>query len=180
MHFDERAYRKLDGAKSTTYMATRDVVEITPDLIVGLKEASTADPLKRARICLHRHREDPVQQMIIAHHRDTYTRPHRHRNKSESFHILEGRMAVILFDDRGAATRTIVLGPVGSTDPAVYRLSSAQWHTVIPLSEHVVFHEITSGPFAPGDGEEASWAPDEADASAVRSFKARLTASMPP
>jgi glucose-6-phosphate isomerase len=180
MPLDESVFRKLDGAKSTTYVATQDVVVVTPDLLSGLKAAASADPLKRARICLHRHREDAVQEMIIAHHRDTYTHPHRHHQKSESFHILEGRMAVVLFDDRGSATRRIILGSLGSGDAPVYRLSSSQWHTVLPLTEHVVFHEITVGPFTPGDGERASWAPEEGDAAGVSKFKAGLLASLNP
>jgi len=179
MNLDSSAFQKLPGAKSTTYVVKDDVAIVTPDVVAGLKTAAAADPFKRARLCLHRSSADAVHQMIIAHHRDTYTQPHRHRGKTESFHMVEGRLAVLFFDDAGAVTRRIVLGPVGSAEPSVYRLSASEWHTVIPLTEYAVFHEITNGPFVRGDSDTAPWAPQESDAAAAQAFKKKLLESLP-
>jgi cupin fold WbuC family metalloprotein len=171
-------FQRLPGAKSTTYVVTEDVAIVGPGIIASLKKAALSDPLRRARLCLHRRPTDAVHQMIIAHHQDTYTHPHRHREKTESFHILEGRLAVVFFSDPGQSTRQIILGPVGSPDPPVYRLSASEWHTVIPLTEYVVFHEITNGPLVKGDSDLAPWAPQEGDVRAVLAYKQRLVDSL--
>ena len=55
----------------------------------------------RARICTHTSDKSPVQEMVIAFTRETYVHPHRHIEKSESFHVIEGELAVVFFDDSG-------------------------------------------------------------------------------
>jgi cupin fold WbuC family metalloprotein len=175
---DQPGFRRLEGAKTATWVAQDDVVVVSPEILADLKRAASTDPLGRARVCLHRENNDAVHQMIIAHHRRSYTHPHRHRSKSESFHVLEGRLAVVLFDDEGRVTRRILLSPPGSGEPAVYRLSASLWHTVVPLTDHVVFHEITSGPFVRGSGEAASWAPEEADVAHALTYAAQLVADL--
>jgi cupin fold WbuC family metalloprotein len=174
MSLDGPAFKRIEKAKSTTYVVTDDLVSVSGSVIHDLKEAARRDPLKRARLCLHRSSGDALHQMIIAHHRDTYTHPHRHRNKAESFNMIEGRLLVAFFDDAGRVTAHLVLGEPGSQDPSIYRLSVSEWHTVVPLTEYAVFHEITSGPFVPGDAEQAPWAPLESESSNVDRFKRLL------
>jgi cupin fold WbuC family metalloprotein len=174
MSLEGPAFKRIEKAKSTTYVVTDDLVSVSGSVIHDLKEAARQDPLKRARLCLHRSSGDALHQMIIAHHRDTYTHPHRHRNKAESFNMIEGRLLVVFFDDAGKVTAHLVLGGPGSQDPSIYRLSISEWHTVVPLTEYAVFHEITSGPFAPGDAELAAWAPSESSSSETAAFKSRL------
>lgn len=36
--------------------------------------------------------------MLIVMAKGSYIRPHKHKNKSESFHIIEGLLDVIVFD----------------------------------------------------------------------------------
>jgi cupin fold WbuC family metalloprotein len=77
----------------------------------------------------------------------------------ESFHIIEGELSVVLFDDDGTVTRCI---PMSCTHPGshlIYRLSPAVWHTVIIHSPFAVIHEVTNGPFTPDGAEFAEWAP---------------------
>lgn len=171
-------FERSTSAKSTTYIARHEVTVVGPEHLSALKAAAAADPFRRARINLHRSSSDALHQMIIAHQRDSYTRPHRHRNKSESFNILEGRMAVIFFDDAGNGTRRIILGAPASGDPSVYRLSASEWHSVLPLTEFVVFHEITNGPFVRGDSDQAAWAPDDGDVLGARAFQKRMADSL--
>jgi cupin fold WbuC family metalloprotein len=147
----------------TTSFTGQDIIEIRTGQLAALKKAADAAPLRRARLCLHHSHEDAVQEMVIAFHRDTYNRPHRHRGKSESFHVIEGHVVIVFLDDDGVVTRKVYLGPPGSGLPFIYRLSSSRWHTVIPLDDHVVIHETTTGPFEPGQTEFAPFAPDGAD-----------------
>ena len=115
--------------------------------LLQIPQGSKVDPLRRARLCLHHDPRDKVQEMVIAFSRDPYVRLHRHVNKRESFHVIEGEMAVVFFDDSGRVTRHIRMGPLGSGHAFLYRSSSSLWHTVVPLSEFVIIHETTNGPF---------------------------------
>src|SRR3990167_7180164 len=91
-------------------LKTDKIIEIDKKQIEDLKEKAISAPLGRARICLHQHAEDSVHEMIIAFRRDSYIIPHKHVGKSESFHIIEGKAAVIIFDELGNVERIINMG----------------------------------------------------------------------
>ncbi|NMM46720.1 cupin fold metalloprotein, WbuC family [Rhodospirillaceae bacterium KN72] len=150
------------------FLNTDDIVEVTDAWIEKLKTAAAESPLKRSRLCLHLSPEDPVQEMIIALRQEILFRPHRHPNKSESFHMLEGSLYVLLFNDDGSVKRAIEMGPRGSGQVSCYRLCTSQWHAILPMTEVVVFHESTAGPFVPGDALFPDWAPSDQDA--LRAF----------
>ena len=90
-----------------------DIAVIGSDWIDRLKGIALTSPLKRARICLHRSDEDCVHEMIIALARDCLFPPHRHVAKNESFHMIEGRLGVVIFNDDGSTRRSFVLAPPG-------------------------------------------------------------------
>ncbi|MBL7085931.1 MAG: WbuC family cupin fold metalloprotein [Candidatus Cloacimonetes bacterium] len=139
-----------------------------------MKRAAVEAPLKRARFCLHHDLTNQVHEMVIAFCRESYVRPHRHKNKSESFHVIEGKLAVIFFDDEGKVTRRIKMGPVGSNSTFLYRLSSNLWHTVVPLSEFVIIHETTTGPFIKEESEFAPWSSVDDDPKGIERFLAKI------
>ena len=130
--------------------------------------------MKRARFCLHRNDDDAVHEMIIVLHKDSYIRPHKHVSKTESFHIIEGELLLVFFDDSGKVIRRIIMGQKEGGKTFAYRLSAELWHTVIPLSEFVVFHETTNGPFIREDCIFASWEPDFDDQDSIKSFIRRI------
>jgi glucose-6-phosphate isomerase len=142
------------------------IAEVGPEMIEELKRRAGDAPLRRFRLCLHHGPEDTVHEMIIAFRRDSLVPPHRHLDKCESFHMIEGEVEIRFFDDSGDVVRRVRLGAPGSGLPFIYRLSAPLWHEVVPLSEHVVLHEITSGPFKGSDlGERPPWETEERHAS---------------
>ena len=160
---------------SATFFIGQEITEVTQEQLRQLKQAALHAPLKRARLCLHLDHRDSVQEMVIAFCQGSYVRPHRHVNKSESFHVIEGELMVILFDDKGQVTRRIKMGPSSSGYTFLYRLSSSLWHTVVPLSEFVIVHETVTGPFAKEDTEFAPWGPDDSDVDGIEMFLAKIT-----
>ena len=78
--------------------------------------------------------------------------------------MIEGRLAVVIFDDQGAPVRSLLLTPAGQGGLICYRLCIQAFHAVLPLDDVVVFHEITNGPFRQGDAVVAPWAPGEPEA----------------
>jgi cupin fold WbuC family metalloprotein len=148
------------------------VIGVGKEWIDRLKASACSEPLRRARLNLHHSDNDAVHEMLIALCRDSLVPPHRHSGKSESFHVVEGEVLVVIFDDHGSVIRRLHLGPVGSGRDFMYRQARPVWHTVIPLSEIVVVHETTKGPFVKSDSELAPWAPR--DGEELRSYLERL------
>ena len=150
------------------------VAQIGPRELNLLKQAALNSPRGKARVCAHRSNEDALHEMIIVHAGHAYVRPHRHHGKSESFHIVEGRVTVVLFDEAGTVVDRIPLGPPGSGRSFFYRLSDSLYHTVLFEDAMAVFHEVTNGPFLPEEADFAAWSPLESDMAGREAFLAGL------
>ena len=142
--------------------ADEKIVRVGQAEITALRQALTQSIRGRSRICAHRDSSNTLHEMIITLSRSTYIRPHRHFGKCESFHIIEGELDVVIFDELGEITDVVRMGPHGAAEQSFfYRLADPLFHTVVVRSETVVFHETTNGPFVREDTEFAAWAPDE-------------------
>ena len=139
-------------------LATKTQV-ISQSDINNLKLDAESSPLRRARICLHNNLADPIHEMVIAFKLDSYVPPHIHMDKTESFHVMEGELVVVFFDEYGQVIERLNLSSDISKHPSIYRLSKPVWHTILPLSSDVVIHEVTNGPFIPDEKNLAPWAP---------------------
>ncbi len=113
----------------------------------ALKTAVNESELKRFRYCLHYSEKDLIQEMIIGFQKGSEVPIHRHKNKTESFHIIEGVLDIVFYDNKEKENNRIRLGDINSGFPFIYRLSKELWHTVEIISDYAVIHEITTGPF---------------------------------
>jgi cupin fold WbuC family metalloprotein len=165
---------KLRENSLEVLVADERIVLLTHANLDDLKARATKSPRGRARICAHRSADDSLHEMMIALCHGCYIRPHRHLAKVESYHMLQGRMDIVMFDDAGSVIETVHLGAPGSDDPFFYRNDAAGFHTVLVRSDFAVFHETTNGPFRPEETIPAPWAPDEADLSGAAIFLAHL------
>jgi cupin fold WbuC family metalloprotein len=137
------------------------VVEIGSDWLARLKAAAIESPLGRCRVCVHIDDAATVQEMVLAIRQDVLFRPHRHLEKTESFHMIEGALDVVVFDEAGTPIRAVQLAAIGGGKPFYYRLNEALYHAILPRTPVVVFHETTAGPFLGNDTQFADWAPQE-------------------
>lgn len=157
------------------FYTTGDIASVDGAAIGWLKERAAANPRRRARLCAHPGTDDTLHEMLIVHGMDAYVRPHRHLGKSESFHLIEGELSVLILDDAGTVVRRIDMAAPGGDKPFFYRLSAPLFHTVVPRSEPVVFHEVTNGPFRREETKFAAFAPEEsADPEEQRAYVRRL------
>lgn len=140
---------------------TEGHIGVGPEWVARLKRIALESPLRRSRLCLHRSDDDLLHEMIIVLTRDCLFRPHRHVAKSESYHMIEGRMVFIMFSDDGTPLRAEVLTPPGQGGCVCMRISDPVYHAVVPLDDLVVYHETTNGPFKPGSAILAEWAPEQ-------------------
>ncbi|MFA5147159.1 MAG: WbuC family cupin fold metalloprotein [Candidatus Omnitrophota bacterium] len=165
----------MKAGKGPVTFCKSGIIEIRDEDIRRLKKEAAKSDLKRARLCLHKDHADKVHEMVIAFCKGSYARPHRHSDKSESFHVIEGRMTVALFDRRGKVMRRVEMGPAGSGLTFFYRMADELWHTVVPNTEFVIVHETTRGPFIRNESELAPWSPDYGDAEGINAFLRRLS-----
>ena len=138
------------------------------------KQLSSCNLRKRIRLCAHASPEDRLHEMLIVHERSAYVRPHKHPGKTESMHIIEGLVDVIVFHDDGRIERVIRMGDYASGETFFYRMAKPVFHTLIIRTDILVFHETTSGPFDPWDTVFATWAPEDSDVNSVSIFMAQL------
>jgi cupin fold WbuC family metalloprotein len=121
---------------------------------------------KRGRLNLnfHPHDSDPLQRLLNAIEPGSYIQPHKHQDpdKTEAFIILQGRLAVVVFDDAGQITGHIILDPSDGTFGV--EIPPRTWHMILALTTGTVVYEVKNGPYNPADDKKfAEWAPAETD-----------------
>lgn len=143
-----------EGGKSVGFFCTELPARVDASVVSQLKEAAARYPDKNVRLCLHSGPEAEFHTMIVLDRKGTYYPPHKHARKGECWHMIEGRMAAFAFDESGTV---IDAQELDSGDTFMYRLDIGMYHTVIPLTDMVVYHESKPGPFL---GSEDSIVPD--------------------
>ena len=147
-------------------------------LVTVLIERARQSPRLRTNYNFHTSMEDNPHRFLNVMVRGTYIAPHRHRDppKSETFIVLEGKLAFFTFDDTGQVRDVHILG----RDALGIDVQPGVWHTLAVLSPHAVCFEVKPGLYsAANDKDFAPWAPREGDPSAGAYLDA-LVSSVPP
>ncbi len=128
------------------------------------KLAENAD-LLRSRICIHTNNNARTNEMIIALKKGSYIRPHIHPDKkSESYHLIKGKMIVFVFDKKGTLIKKIKMGEAATGLNFYYRMSEGYYHMPVATSKFCIYHETYSGPFIKKkDVIFPKWSPDYKD-----------------
>ena len=109
--------------------------------------------------------------MVILERRGKYYRPHKHLEKGEAFHVIEGRFGIFTFDEGGAIQEACILQ---SGD--ILRVGPDMYHAVMPLTDIVIYHENKPGPFLGSkDSIYPDWAPDGGNAAETDAYCAALS-----
>jgi len=129
-----------------------------------LCDQARQSPRRRQHLNLHTDYADPCQRFLNAISCESYIRPHRHKldPKVECLIALRGTLGVIVFDDSGAAIKTMRIGADYLIGNVGVQILPEQWHTVVGLTDMAILLEIKDGPFDPYAAKEpAPWAPVE-------------------
>ena len=92
---------------------------------------------------------------------DSYMQPHLHPGdeKIEEIYLIQGKIAVLFFDDQGALTEVVLLEKDGIEG---VKVPAFTWHTYAMLSESAITYETMMGRYDPKTWKEfAEWAPPE-------------------
>ena len=158
--------------RSLGYFCQQKPLRVTRVLLNQLKERVKEQGGKNLRLCLHEGPEALFHEMIILEHVGQYFPPHKHREKGESWHVIEGKMAAFVFQEDGKIIDATVLD---SEDTFLYRVDANMYHMVVPLSGAVMYHESKPGPFlGPGDSIFAPWAPNVSDQAGLEQYVAKI------
>jgi len=150
----------LHKISDEVFVASDEIVHFDSREVDFIRERALQNSRGRARICAHKKPTDSLHEMLIGIRTDSYIRPHRHHEKVESFHLVEGVADIVILKDDGEISNVIELGPERNF---YYRLASPMYHTLLINSPVLIIHEITNGPFDPTQADEASFAPPEGD-----------------
>lgn len=151
----------LRKVNDEVFIALDPIVKVGQEELGFLKQQAADNQRKRARICAHKTNDDALHEMLIAISAKSYIHPHKHLGKSESFHIVDGIVDVVVFDDGGEIREIIELGDARSGRNFYYRLSESAFHTLLIRTDFLVVHEVTNGPFSRDKTVLADFAPAE-------------------
>ncbi len=165
----DRLYRPC--GKDYLHVNDNKALKIDDAYITQLKLLARQNDDKKCTMCLHDDIREHVHEMINVYPAKAYIRPHKHPFKTETKTIIEGKLKIIIFDDRGGILDEFVMEKNGIF---TFRLDKGIIHTNIPLTD-VVFHEVISGPFiGKDDSVFPEWSPEQTDQDGVRNIMDKI------
>jgi cupin fold WbuC family metalloprotein len=171
-----RRSTSLRAQNPEVYYSDDAIVTADDATIAELKRIAAGNPRLRSRLCTHPDTSSDLHEMLIVHHREAYVRPHKHFDKPESFHLIEGTAQVVIFEDDGRIRDVLEMAPYGRGALCYYRMPEQVFHSILITSEWLVFHETTAGPFDPSRTAFPDWAPDGSDVALVKDYVTKIGA----
>lgn len=155
---DPNDVRLDDQGRTPAYFCRTLPKRIDLALINELKTESSQRGNTNIRLCLHSSPDADFHSMLILEYQGGFYPPHKHLNKGESFHIIEGRLGVFAFNGEGVIVDAVSLSP---DEILIYRIELGMFHCIRPLTEFVIYHESKPGPFlGTADSIIPDWAPN--------------------
>src|SRR5262245_43743399 len=109
---------------------------ITGPLFDEVAGRAAGSARRRMNHNFHAGPEDNPHRFLNGLLENTYIQPHRHLDppKSETFLVLEGKVAVLVFNEQGDVIERYQIGD--DQNPRVWGidLSPGMWHTILALS----------------------------------------------
>ena len=133
--------REDKKAKSTSFFFRKEG-EVFNYKHINFLESYYKKEKKDIRICLHTKKNAKHHDMIILQQQKNFYSPHKHLRKGETYHIIKGSMACVLFSEKGKINSICKL-----KKNDIFRTPINKFHTMMPLSKFVIYHESKTGPF---------------------------------
>lgn len=152
------------------------MITANKELLDKLSAEAKASKRKRSNFNFHEDAGDNIHCMLNAMEPDTYITPHKHENpdKREAFWVLRGRIALLIFDEKGNISNHVVLGP--DTGNYGSEIPPRTWHCLISLEKNSVAYEVKDGPWNPSNDKNfAPWAPGEENPEAKNYLQELMT-----
>jgi len=161
---------KITEFNPEVFFSREDITKVSNQDLEFLKKKASNNERRRVRLCTHKNLQDKVHEMLIIHGKDAYVRPHKHIDKSESLHVIEGKAYAIIFEESGKLSEIIPMGDCNSGLTFYYRIREPVYHSLIITSDFFVFHEAVEGPFDRSKTIFAPWSPGDDNHEKVKAF----------
>lgn len=159
------------SGKNYLHVNNEPILKIDKEYMDYLKSLVHKDKDNKCTMCLHHDIRERVHEMINMYPKFAYVRPHSHPFKTETKIIIEGKMAVIIFNDQGKVIDQFIMEKQGVF---IFRLDRGIIHMSIPLTD-VAFYEVTEGSFTgKGDSIFPEWAPLPEDVEEIERLMSRI------
>ena len=132
---------KDNKARTTAYFFKKEGIVFNNKFIKFLERYYTKEK-KDIRICLHTNTKAKHHDMVILQQKKNFYEPHKHLKKGETYHIIKGSMACVLFSNNGKIKKICKLNK-----NHIFRTPVNIFHTMLPISNIVIYHESKTGPF---------------------------------
>ena len=137
----QKNLREDNKAKSKSFFLKKDG-EIFDKGLLGFLIKFNLKYKKDVRICMHKNKKENHHDMIILQQKGNFYPPHKHLKKGETYHIIKGSMVCVLFNKFGKITKYSHIKKNN-----IFRTPKNVYHTIIPYSKKVIYHESKIGPF---------------------------------
>ena len=136
------------------------IPEISPNEIDFHFGEASKTSRRRSPLILHKKGDyyNKVFNFILM---DSYMHPHLHPSseKIEKMYLVRGSFGLLIFDDDGKVTDTIILEEEGKT---FLEVPAFTWHTYVMFSEKTIIYETMEGKYNPDSWKQlAPWAATE-------------------
>jgi cupin fold WbuC family metalloprotein len=152
------------------------LIKLIDDVLINEVVQSAQNSARhRSLYNLHERNEEKVHRLIRVLEPESYIQPHKHENpyRMESFIILRGKLAVVIFADDGRISEHVVLEACKSS--CGVEVPGTVWHTTIALEPDVTLFEVLQGPWDPKTHKKfPKWAPAETDQTEGQAFIVRV------
>ena len=127
-------------AKTKSYFLNNQYVIFNKNLLDFMIDYFKREK-KDLRICLHKNIDAKHHDMIILQQKKNFYKPHKHKRKGETYHIINGKMCCVMFNNYGKIKSICLL-----KRNEIFRTPLNVYHTMLPVSEFVIYHESKLGP----------------------------------
>lgn len=139
---------KLRKKNKRVFYARETPAVLDMQLIMLMKGLAEFRGLPVFRICLHQNDDEGIHEMLMVHTRPVHIGPLKQDKTSLSYHMLDGVADISLHDDAGACNRTIRIDSNDNVCGRFVRLKANIFRSIQTISQHSIFLEVASGPFA--------------------------------
>ena len=136
-------YRLDPTARTISFYATQENVAVSERMISQLLGVSIEHENANVRACLHCDAGDVFHQMLILEWMGNSFPAHRHPAKSEGYHLMHGRMDVILYNEDGSERERFEM----NVENPIARVGPQTFHALEIRSPYAIYLESKPGPF---------------------------------
>jgi len=119
---------------------------LNDELLDKVTTEAEASPRLRMNYNLHESLDAKAQRLINVLLPGTPLPIHRHKDTTETYVILRGKMFVVFYNDLGAQVERFLLNPTQGFYGV--QIPKSQWHTVEVIEPSAIL-EVKDGPYTP-------------------------------